>query len=96
MKVKSRDQLDNLICTVIKIYPLNLTYAFRRASQLTGVPISAIANRYYSVLRHERQIFCVKTEEVEIWNQKRMGKDEYEIDKLKDRDWGLDDAQGEQ
>lgn len=90
MKVNNKEQLDNLICTVIKIYPLNLTYAFRRASELTGIGISTIASRYYSVLRHERQLFCVKTEEVEIWNQKRMTKDEYGIDKLKDRDWGFE------
>lgn len=93
MIIKTKEQLDSLICTVIKIYPLNLTYAFRRASELTGVAVSSIANRYYSVIRHEKQIFCVKTDEVEIWNKKRMTKQEMELengtDKFKDRDWGF-------
>jgi len=76
MIIKSREQLDNLICTMVMIYPLNLSFAFRRASAVTGIPVGKIAGRYYSHLRIHRQLFCIKTDEVEIWNQKRMTKSE--------------------
>ncbi len=76
MKNDPNQQVDNLICTMIRLHPLSLRYAFKRASELTGKSISYCQHRYYHTLRHERQLFCIKTDEVEIWNRKRMTKEE--------------------
>lgn len=66
--------IDNLIITMIKIYPLSLSYAFLRASQLTGRSKSYCQNRYYNIIRHEVTVFSIKTELVEIKNTKRFSK----------------------
>ena len=89
MAVKEQDpneQLDNLICTLVKIHPLSLNFAFKRAAHISKAKLSLIRSRYYNKLRHERQLFCVKTDEVEIWNRKKMTNDELlvlESDQLK-------------
>lgn len=75
---QEQERVDNLICTMIKLYPLSLSYAFKRASELTGKSKGYVCNRYYSKIRHERQLFCIKTDEVEIWNKKRMSKSDME------------------
>lgn len=67
-------QDKNLIVTIIKCHPLSLSYAFLRAAKLIGVSKSKVSYVYYSELRHTRKIFCIKTDEVEIWNQKRKSK----------------------
>jgi hypothetical protein len=46
---------------------------------ISKAKLSTIRSRYYNTLRHERQLFCVKTDEVEIWNRKKMTVDETSI-----------------
>jgi len=83
MTIKSQEQLDNLICTMIKIHPINLSYSFRRSAFITGKTVGYITQRYYSKIRYERQLFCIRTDEVEIWNKKRLSKAERDELELK-------------
>jgi len=69
MKVKNKEQLDNLIITMVKLYPTNLKYAFARVSDLTGVKIMVISNRWYSNIRHRSEVFYkIVTDSIEIRN----------------------------
>ena len=76
MKVKNKEQLDNLIITMVKLYPTNLTYAFKRVSDVTGIKYLVISNRWYTNIRHRSEvIYKVVTDEVEIKNTRVMRSD---------------------
>ena len=69
MKIRSKQQLDNLIITMVKLYPTNLTYAFSRVSDITGYGPRVVANRWYSNIRHRSEVvYKVVSDEVEIRN----------------------------
>jgi hypothetical protein len=76
MKVKNKEQLDNLIITMVKLYPTNLTYAFKRVSDVTGVKPLVISNRWYTNIRHRSEVvYKIVTDEVEIKNTRVMKSD---------------------
>jgi hypothetical protein len=76
MKVKNKEQLDNLIITMVKLYPTNLTYAFKRVSDVTGVKPLVISNRWYTNIRHRSEVvYRIVTDEVEIKNTRVMRSD---------------------
>ena len=76
MKVKSKEQLDRIIITMVKLYPTNLTYAFNRVSDITGYGARVISARWYSNIRHKSEvIYKVVTDEVEIRNTKTTRSD---------------------
>ena len=76
MKVKNKEQLDRIIITMIKLYPTNLTYAFKRVSEITGIKYLVISNRWYSNIRHRSEvIYKVVTDDVEIRNTRVMRSD---------------------
>jgi hypothetical protein len=80
MKVKSKEQLDRIIITMVKLYPTNLTYAFKRVSEITGIKYLVISNRWYSNIRHRSEvIYKVVTDEVEIRNTKTTRSDLIEM-----------------
>lgn len=69
MKVKSKEQLDKLIITMIKLYPTNLTYAFNRVSDITGFSVRVISGRWYSNIRHRNEVvYKIVSDNVEIKN----------------------------
>ena len=69
MKVTNKEQLDKLIITMVKLYPTNLTYAFKRVSDVTGIAPLIVSGRWYSKIRHcSEVIYKVVTDEVEIRN----------------------------
>ena len=69
MKVKNKEQLDNLIITMVKLYPTNLQYAFARVSDVTGIKVMVISNRWYSNIRHRSEVFYkIVTDSIEIRN----------------------------
>ena len=71
MKVKSKEQLDRIIITMVKLYPTNLQYAFQRVSDVSGIRPLVISNRWYSKIRHTNEvIYRIVTDEVEIRNTK--------------------------
>lgn len=77
----SIENVDNLIVTLIKIYPLSIAYACLRASQISGRTHSFCRNRWYGHIRHNVDVFSIKTEHVELVNMKRLPKlriDEFE------------------
>jgi hypothetical protein len=76
MKVKNKEQLDNLIITMVKLYPTNLTYAFKRVSDVTGIKPLVISNRWYTNIRHRSEVvYRIVTDEVEIKNTRVMRSD---------------------
>ena len=76
MKVKNKEQLDNLIITMVKLYPTNLQYAFKRVSDVTGIKPLVVTNRWYSNIRHRSEvIYKVVTDELEIRNTKSIRSD---------------------
>lgn len=76
MKVKNKEQLDNLIITMVKLYPTNLTYAFKRVSDVTGIKPLVISNRWYTNIRHRSEVvYKIVTDEVEIKNTRVMKSD---------------------
>jgi len=76
MKLKNKEQLDNLIITMVKLYPTNLTYAFKRVSDVTGVKPLVISNRWYTNIRHRSEVvYKIVTDEVEIKNTRVMKSD---------------------
>jgi hypothetical protein len=76
MKVKNKEQLDNLIITMVKLYPTNLTYAFKRVSDVTGVKPLVISSRWYTNIRHRSEVvYRIVTDEVEIKNTRVMRSD---------------------
>jgi hypothetical protein len=76
MKVKNKEQLDKFIITMVKLYPTNLTYAFKRVSDITGVKPLVISNRWYTNIRHRSDvIYRIVTDEVEIKNTRVMRSD---------------------
>jgi hypothetical protein len=80
MKVKNKEQLDNLIITMVKLYPTNLQYAFKRVSDVTGIKPLVVTNRWYSNIRHRSEvIYKVVTDEVEIRNTKTTRSDLIEM-----------------
>jgi hypothetical protein len=76
MKVKNKEQLDNLIITMVKLYPTNLTYAFKRVSDVTGIKPLVISSRWYTNIRHRSEVvYKIVTDEVEIKNTRVMRSD---------------------
>ena len=76
MKVKNKEQLDRIIITMVKLYPTNLTYAFKRVSDITGITPLVVTNRWYSNIRHRSEvIYKVVTDELEIRNTKSTRSD---------------------
>jgi hypothetical protein len=76
MKVKNKEQLDKFIITMVKLYPTNLTYAFKRVSDITGVKPLVISNRWYTNIRHRSEVvYKIVTDEVEIKNTRVMRSD---------------------
>lgn len=76
MKVKNKEQLDNLIITMVKLYPINLAYAFTRVSEITGIGFSVISNRWYSNIRHRSEVvYKLVSDDVEIRNTRVMRSD---------------------
>jgi len=76
MKVKNKEQLDRIIITMIKLYPTNLTYAFKRVSEITGIKYLVISNRWYSNIRHRSEVvYKLVTDDVEIRNTRMMRSD---------------------
>ncbi len=76
MKVKNKEQLDRIIITMIKLYPTNLTYAFKRVSEITGIKPLVISNRWYSNIRHRSEVvYKLVTDDVEIRNTRMMRSD---------------------
>jgi hypothetical protein len=76
MQVKNKEQLDNLIITMVKLYPTNLTYAFKRVSDITGVKPLVISSRWYTNIRHRSEVvYRIVTDEVEIKNTRVMRSD---------------------
>ena len=76
MKIKNKEQLDRIIITMVKLYPTNLTYAFGRASEITGYGARVISARWYSNIRHRSEVvYKVVTDEVEIRNTKTTRSD---------------------
>ena len=76
MKVKNKEQLDRIIITMVKLYPTNLTYAFKRISEITGIKFLVISNRWYSNIRHRSEVvYKVVTDDVEIRNTRVMRSD---------------------
>lgn len=76
MKVKNKAQLDNIIITMIKLYPTNLTYAFGRVSDITGFSVRVISGRWYSNIRHRSEVvYKVVSDEIEIRNTKTTRSD---------------------
>ena len=76
MKVKNKEQLDRIIITMVKLYPTNLTYAFKRVSEITGIKYLVISNRWYSNIRHRSEVvYKVVTDDVEIRNTRVMRSD---------------------
>jgi hypothetical protein len=73
MKVKNKEQLDRIIITMVKLYPTNLTYAFKRVSEITGIQYLVISNRWYSNIRHRSEVvYKLVTDNVEIKNTRVM------------------------
>jgi hypothetical protein len=69
MKIKNKKQLDNLIITMVKLYPTNLRYAFERVSDISGIKVMVISNRWYSNIRHRSEVFYkIVTDSIEIRN----------------------------
>lgn len=76
MKVKNKEQLDRIIITMVKLYPTNLTYAFKRVSEITGIQYLVISNRWYSNIRHRSEVvYKLVTDNVEIKNTRVMRSD---------------------
>ena len=76
MKVKSKEQLDRIIITMVKLYPTNLTYAFKRVSDITGIKPLVISSRWYTNIRHRPEVvYRIVTDEVEIKNTRVMRSD---------------------
>ena len=76
MKIKNKEQLDKFIITMVKLYPTNLTYAFKRVSDITGIKPLVISNRWYTNIRHRSDvIYRIVTDEVEIKNTRVMRSD---------------------
>jgi hypothetical protein len=76
MKVKSKEQLDRIIITMVKLYPTNLTYAFKRVGEITGIKPLVISSRWYTNIRHRPEVvYRVVTDEVEIRNTRVMRSD---------------------
>jgi len=71
MKIKNKEQLDRMIITIVKLYPTNLRYAFERVSEISGIKVMMISNRWYSRIRHtDEVIYRLVTDEIEIRNTK--------------------------
>lgn len=71
MKIKNKEQLDRMIITMVKLYPINLRYAFERVSEISGIKVMVISNRWYSRIRHtDEVIYRLVTDEIEIRNTK--------------------------
>ena len=76
MQVKNKEQLDNLIITMVKLYPTNLTHAFKRVSDVTGIKPLVISSRWYTNIRHRSEVvYRIVTDEVEIKNTRVMRSD---------------------
>lgn len=76
MQVKNKEQLDKFIITMVKLYPTNLTYAFKRVSDITGVKPLVISSRWYTNIRHRPDaVYRIVTDEVEIKNTRVMRSD---------------------
>ena len=71
MKIKNKEQLDRMIITMVKLYPTNLRYAFERVSEISGIKVMVISNRWYSRIRHtDEVVYRLVTDEIEIRNTK--------------------------
>jgi hypothetical protein len=76
MKIKNKEQLDKLIITMVKLYPTNLTYAFKRVGEITGIKPLVISSRWYTNIRHRSEVvYRIVTDEVEIKNTRVMRSD---------------------
>jgi hypothetical protein len=76
MKVNNKEQLDKFIITMVKLYPTNLPYAFKRVSEITGIKPLVISSRWYTNIRHRPEVvYRIVTDEVEIKNTRVMRSD---------------------
>jgi hypothetical protein len=76
MKIKNKEQLDRMIITMVKLYPTNLRYAFERVSEISGIKVMVISNRWYSRIRHtDEVVYRLVTDEIEIRNTKSSRSD---------------------
>jgi hypothetical protein len=72
------EQMDNIVCTFVKLYRFNVTYGLTRASQYLGIKRNVVANRYYYHLRNTREIFFVEFGDKVIWNTRAISSKELE------------------
>jgi len=67
------DKINNLIITMVKIYPFNIDHALRRVSQLEGVNLANCRTRWYGKLRWENpNVFMLSSEHCEVHNTKSI------------------------
>lgn len=67
------DKINNLIITMVKIYPFNIDYALRRVSELEGVTLVNCRTRWYGKLRWQNpNIVKLSSEHCEIHNTKSI------------------------
>lgn len=69
-KISERNQ--NLLATLIKIYSFNITYAIKRAQELTGESETTLRSYYYGHLRKTRRLFTLNILGMELVNVCRL------------------------
>ena len=72
-KTPEQEQLDNLTLTMVKLYPVNLQFAFKRVASILNVKPNKVQVRWYSYLRHNHpDVMLLVTESCSFSNTKTM------------------------
>jgi hypothetical protein len=67
------EKIDNLIITMIKIYPFNIDHALRRVSELEGVTLGNCRLRWYNRLKWKHpDVFKLTSQNCEVYNTKSI------------------------
>lgn len=77
------EKIDNLIITMIKIYPFNINHALRRVSQLEGVNLANCRIRWYGKLKWQHpNVFKLTSEHCQISNTKSISSEKLDEETL--------------
>ena len=72
-RTPQQEQLDNLTLTMVKLYPVNLQFAFKRVASILSVTPSKVQVRWYYYLRHNHpDVMLLVTESCSFSNTKTM------------------------
>jgi hypothetical protein len=85
MSKEESDKINNLIVTMVKIYPFNIDFALSRVCQLENINMSNCRTRWYGKLRWQHQdVFKLVSDHCSVSNTKSISTEKIEESEISD------------